>query len=68
MTYALPYATPTKARPDMDAAVPRTLTGRFQLPGNEVLRIGPQPQIVGADLDEVANQLITEHNKRINVA
>jgi 2-haloacid dehalogenase len=27
-------------------------------PGNEVLSVGPQPTFVGADLDDVANQLI----------
>jgi 2-haloacid dehalogenase len=27
-------------------------------PGNDVLAVGPQPTIVGADLDDVANQLI----------
>jgi 2-haloacid dehalogenase len=27
-------------------------------PGNDVLRVGPQPTIVGTDLDDVANQLI----------
>jgi 2-haloacid dehalogenase len=26
--------------------------------GNDVLGVGPQPQIVGADLDDVADQLI----------
>jgi 2-haloacid dehalogenase len=29
--------------------------------GNDVLGVGPQPQIVGADLDDVANQLIARH-------
>ena len=27
-------------------------------PGNDVLSVGPQPSIVGIDLDDVANQLI----------
>jgi len=27
-------------------------------PGNDVLAVGPQPTIIGADLDDVANQLI----------
>jgi 2-haloacid dehalogenase len=27
-------------------------------PGNEVLSVGPQPTFVGADLNDVANQLI----------
>ena len=26
--------------------------------GNDVLEVGPQPQIIGDDLDDVANQLI----------
>jgi 2-haloacid dehalogenase len=29
--------------------------------GNDVLGVGPQPQIVGNDLDDVADQLITRH-------
>ncbi len=29
--------------------------------GNDVLAVGPQPQIVGNDLDDVANQLIARH-------
>jgi 2-haloacid dehalogenase len=29
--------------------------------GNDVLGVGPQPQIVGDDLDEVADQLIARH-------
>jgi len=29
--------------------------------GNDVLGVGPQPQIVGNDLDDVANQLIARH-------
>jgi len=29
--------------------------------GNDVLGVGPQPQIVGGDLDEVADQLIARH-------
>jgi 2-haloacid dehalogenase len=36
--------------------------------GNDVLGVGPQPQIVGADLDDVANQLIAQHKERTNVA
>jgi 2-haloacid dehalogenase len=36
--------------------------------GNEVLGVGPQPHIVGADLDDVANQLIARHKERTNVA
>ena len=35
--------------------------------GNDVLGVGPQPQIVGADLDDVANQLIAQHEERTNV-
>jgi 2-haloacid dehalogenase len=30
-------------------------------PGNDVLGVGPQPQIVGDTLDDVANQLIARH-------
>jgi len=29
--------------------------------GNDLLGVGPQPQIVGADLDDVADQLIARH-------
>jgi 2-haloacid dehalogenase len=29
--------------------------------GNDVLAVGPQPQIVGDDLDDVADQLIVRH-------
>jgi 2-haloacid dehalogenase len=36
--------------------------------GNDVLGVGPQPQIVGANLDDVADQLITLHKERTNVA
>jgi 2-haloacid dehalogenase len=32
--------------------------------GNDLLRVGPQPQIVGDDLDEVADQLIARHATR----
>jgi 2-haloacid dehalogenase len=31
--------------------------------GNDVLGVGPQPQIVGADLDDVADQLIARHKE-----
>jgi 2-haloacid dehalogenase len=34
--------------------------------GNDVLGVGPQPQIVGADLDDVADQLIAQHEVRTN--
>ncbi|MFZ2060040.1 MAG: HAD hydrolase-like protein, partial [Candidatus Binatus sp.] len=37
-------------------------------PGNDVLRVGPQPQIVGASLHDVADQLIAQHKERTNVA
>lgn len=30
-------------------------------PGNDLLGVGPQPQIVGADLNDVANQLIAQY-------
>jgi 2-haloacid dehalogenase len=36
--------------------------------GNDVLGVGPQPQIVGADLDGVADQLIAKHVEKTNVA
>jgi len=32
--------------------------------GNDVLGVGPQPQIVGNDLDDVADQLIARHKAR----
>ena len=32
--------------------------------GNDLLGVGPQPQIVGNDLDDVADQLITRHRGR----
>ena len=32
--------------------------------GNEVLAVGPQPQIVGDDLNDVADQLIARHHAR----
>ena len=32
--------------------------------GNDVLALGPQPQIVGADLNDVADQLIARHARR----
>jgi 2-haloacid dehalogenase len=31
--------------------------------GNDVLGVGPQPQLVGADLDDVANQLIGQYTR-----
>jgi 2-haloacid dehalogenase len=31
--------------------------------GNDLLGVGPQPQIVGADLNDVANQLIAQHKE-----
>ena len=36
--------------------------------GNDLLGVGPQPQIVGADLDDVADQLSAQHEERANVA
>jgi 2-haloacid dehalogenase len=33
-------------------------------PGNEVLGVGPQPQIVGDDLNDVAEQLIAQHGEK----
>lgn len=35
--------------------------------GNDVLGVGPQPRIVGKDLNDVADQLIAEHKERANV-
>ena len=32
-------------------------------PGNDVLGVGPQPQIVGDDLNDVADQLIARHRR-----
>jgi 2-haloacid dehalogenase len=32
-------------------------------PGNDVLAVGPQPQIIGDDLSDVAEQLIARHEK-----
>jgi 2-haloacid dehalogenase len=34
--------------------------------GNDVLAVGPQPQIVGDDLNDVANQLIARHREQTN--
>jgi hypothetical protein len=34
----------------------------------DVLGVGPQPQIFGANLDDIANQLIAQHKERTNVA
>ena len=36
--------------------------------GNDVLGVGPQPHLLGADLDEVASQLIAHHKEIANVA
>jgi 2-haloacid dehalogenase len=33
--------------------------------GNDVLAVGPQPQIVGIDLNDVADQLIARHKARV---
>src|SRR5262245_18865155 len=33
-------------------------------PGNDVLGVGPQPQIVGNDLNDVADQLIARHKRQ----
>jgi 2-haloacid dehalogenase len=33
-------------------------------PGNDVLAVGPQPQIVGDDLSDVADQLIARHTRQ----
>jgi 2-haloacid dehalogenase len=34
--------------------------------GNDLLGVGPQPQIVGANLNDVADQLIAQHEERTN--
>jgi len=36
--------------------------------GNDLLGVGPQPQIVGDDLNDVADQLIAQHKGRTNAA
>jgi 2-haloacid dehalogenase len=36
--------------------------------GNDLLAVGPQPQIVGSDLDDVANQLIAQHREKTHAA
>ncbi len=36
--------------------------------GNDLLGVGPQPQIVGPNLNDIADQLITQHQERTNVA
>jgi hypothetical protein len=33
---------------------------------NDVLGVGPQPQIVGPNLDDVADQLIAQQEERTN--
>ena len=34
--------------------------------GNDVLGVGPQPEVVGTDLNDVADQLIARHNPAAN--
>jgi 2-haloacid dehalogenase len=34
-------------------------------PGNAILGVGRQPQIVGDDLNDVADQLIARHNAKV---
>jgi 2-haloacid dehalogenase len=36
--------------------------------GNDLLGVGPQPQFVGADLNDVADQLIAQYQGKTNVA
>ena len=36
--------------------------------GNDVLGVGPQPHVVGDDLNDVANQLIARHKGRAQLA
>jgi 2-haloacid dehalogenase len=33
--------------------------------GNDILAVGPQPQIVADDLNDVADQLIARHKARV---
>ena len=52
-------------------SAPSLRAGRLRLikrMGNDVLGVGPQPQIVGANLNDVADQLIAQHQERTNVA
>jgi len=35
-------------------------------PGNDILGVGPQPQIVGEDLNDIADQLVARHMERTN--
>jgi len=37
-------------------------------PGNDLLEVGPQPHIVGTDLNNVADQLIAQNRKATNAA
>jgi 2-haloacid dehalogenase len=39
-------------------------SARIRGAGNDVLEVGPQPQIVGGDLTDVAEQLIARHKLR----
>ena len=34
--------------------------------GNDVLGVGPQPQVVGNDLNDVADRLIVRHKAGVN--
>jgi 2-haloacid dehalogenase len=36
--------------------------------GNDILGVGPQPQIVGEDLNDVARQLIARYERRVSAA
>jgi len=36
--------------------------------GNDLLGVGPQPQIVATDLNDVADQLIAQYEEKANVA
>ena len=40
----------------------------IERPGNDLLGVGPQPQIVAADLNDVADQLIAQYEEKANVA
>ena len=37
-------------------------------PGNDLLGVGPQPQLVGTNLNDVADQLIVQYQERTHAA
>ncbi len=62
-----PFAAPGERRRPM-LTWPRRAAGwqavLIKRVGNDDLGVGPQPQIVGADLGDVADQLIAQHGRR----